>query len=42
MDVGYLDMVDDFDANSLTPWGRRIFDGADGIRETAKKATIYG
>jgi mannan endo-1,4-beta-mannosidase len=40
-DVGYLDMVNNFDANSLTPWGERIFNGANGIRQTAREATIY-
>ncbi len=39
--VEYLDMTNDFDAGSLTEWGRRIFDGADGIGETAKEATVY-
>ncbi|MFE5614430.1 glycoside hydrolase family 5 protein [Streptomyces sp. NPDC056524] len=38
---GYLDMVHNFNANSLTGWGRRIFTGTDGIAATAKEATIY-
>jgi len=37
-----LDMVTNFNASQLTPWGERIFNGANGIRQTAKEATIYG
>ncbi|HCA85408.1 MAG TPA: mannan endo-1,4-beta-mannosidase [Streptomyces sp.] len=40
-DVGYLDMANGFDAGSLTSWGRRIFNGADGIAQTAEEATVY-
>ncbi|MCG5213793.1 glycoside hydrolase family 5 protein, partial [Streptosporangium sp. KLBMP 9127] len=40
-DVGYLDMTNNFDAGSLTSWGQRIFNGANGISSTAKEATIY-
>ncbi|MEV4513058.1 glycoside hydrolase family 5 protein [Dactylosporangium sp. NPDC049525] len=40
--VEYLDMAAGFDAGQLTEWGRRIFDGANGIRATAKEATVYG
>ncbi|WP_049578090.1 glycoside hydrolase family 5 protein [Streptomyces sp. SBT349] len=39
--VEYLDMVNGFDAASLTPWGERFFNGADGIAETSEEATIY-
>ncbi|MFV2096001.1 cellulase family glycosylhydrolase [Micromonospora sp. LOL_014] len=39
--VEYLDMVNNFNVNSLTSWGQRLFNGADGIRETAREATIY-
>ncbi len=39
--VEYLDMVTNFDANQLTDWGQRIFNGANGIAETAEEATIY-
>jgi mannan endo-1,4-beta-mannosidase len=38
---GYLDMVKNFKASSLTDWGKRIFHGTDGIAATAKEATIY-
>lgn len=37
-----LDMTTDFDPNQLTTWGQRIFDGANGIKATAKEATIFG
>ncbi|QNP74875.1 glycoside hydrolase family 5 protein [Streptomyces roseirectus] len=40
-DVGYLDMVTNFDPNRLTSWGRRIFNGANGIAATSKQAAIY-
>lgn len=40
--VGYLDMVNNFNVNSLTPWGDRIFNGANGIRQTAREATVFG
>jgi mannan endo-1,4-beta-mannosidase len=37
-----LDMTNNFDAASLTTWGQRIINGANGIRATSKEATIYG
>ena len=40
--VEYLDQVVDFDVNRLTSWGERLFNGADGIRATAREAAIYG
>ncbi|MFC4530735.1 cellulase family glycosylhydrolase [Sphaerisporangium dianthi] len=40
--VEYLDMVTNFNASALTSWGQRIFNGANGIRQTAKEATIFG
>ncbi|MFE1356484.1 cellulase family glycosylhydrolase, partial [Kitasatospora phosalacinea] len=39
--VEYLDLVTGFDKNSLTTWGNRLFNGANGIASTAKRATIY-
>jgi mannan endo-1,4-beta-mannosidase len=36
-----LDMVTNWDPNQLTTWGQRIFNGANGIKATAKQATIY-
>ncbi|MPZ84109.1 MAG: cellulase family glycosylhydrolase [Actinophytocola sp.] len=40
--VEYLDMVTGFDPAALTPWGQRIFNGANGIGQTAREATGYG
>jgi mannan endo-1,4-beta-mannosidase len=40
--VEYLDMVTGFNPASLTSWGQRIFNGANGIRQTSREATIYG
>lgn len=37
-----LDLVNNFNPNSLTSWGTRLIDGADGIRQTSIQATIYG
>ncbi|MFH8753653.1 glycoside hydrolase family 5 protein [Streptomyces rimosus] len=37
----HLDLSNHFDAKSLTPWGKRLFNGANGIKQTAKEATIY-
>ncbi|MGW2397022.1 cellulase family glycosylhydrolase [Kitasatospora sp. NPDC001664] len=39
--VEYLDLVNNFDKNSLTTWGNRFFNGANGIAATARPATIY-
>ncbi|MEU7297519.1 cellulase family glycosylhydrolase [Streptomyces exfoliatus] len=40
--VEYLDMVNGFDADSLTTWGNRLIHGANGIAATSKPATVYG
>ncbi|GAA3278320.1 cellulase family glycosylhydrolase [Dactylosporangium vinaceum] len=40
--VEYLDMVTNFNPAQLTSWGERIFNGANGIRATAKEASVYG
>ncbi|MER7053297.1 cellulase family glycosylhydrolase [Streptomyces sp. NPDC000351] len=40
--VEYLDLVNGFDANSLTGWGERLFNGANGIAATSETATVYG
>jgi mannan endo-1,4-beta-mannosidase len=37
-----LDMATNFDPDQLTTWGERIFNGANGIRATAREASIYG
>ncbi|MFE9202895.1 cellulase family glycosylhydrolase [Micromonospora sp. NPDC007230] len=39
--VEYLDMATNFDPNNLTSWGQRIFNGANGIRATAREASVY-
>ncbi len=36
-----LDMVQNWDPNQLTTWGQRIFNGTNGIKATAKEATVY-
>jgi mannan endo-1,4-beta-mannosidase len=40
--VQYLDMTNGFNANSLTSWGQRIFNGANGIKATSAEASVYG
>ncbi|MEU4689477.1 cellulase family glycosylhydrolase [Actinoplanes sp. NPDC023714] len=40
--VEYLDMVTNFNASALTTWGQRIFNGANGIKATAKEASVFG
>lgn len=37
-----LDLVIDFDPTRLSPWGERIFHGANGIAQTSKEATVFG
>lgn len=37
-----LDMTNNFDPASLTTWGQRLINGANGIKATAKQATIFG
>ncbi|MER7396156.1 glycoside hydrolase family 5 protein [Streptomyces sp. NPDC000151] len=41
-DVAYLDMATGFDTSRLTGWGKRFFDGADGIKQTAREAGVFG
>ncbi|WP_433543969.1 cellulase family glycosylhydrolase (plasmid) [Streptomyces sp. CA-294286] len=40
--VEYLDMATDFDAARLTPWGQRLFNGPDGIKQTSREASVFG
>ncbi len=40
--VEYLDLVTDFDASRLTPWGERLLLGADGVQETSHPAAVFG
>ena len=37
-----LDMTVGFDAAQLTTWGERIVNGANGLKATAKEASIFG
>ncbi|WP_405540607.1 cellulase family glycosylhydrolase [Streptomyces sp. NBC_00075] len=37
-----LDLSIGFDPTQLSSWGQRIFNGANGIAQTSKEATIYG
>uniref|UniRef100_UPI00403FFB89 cellulase family glycosylhydrolase n=1 Tax=Streptomyces sp. SS7 TaxID=3108485 RepID=UPI00403FFB89 len=37
-----LDLATAFDPTRLSSWGRRVFDGVNGIAQTAKEATVYG
>ncbi|MER7787127.1 cellulase family glycosylhydrolase [Streptomyces sp. NPDC097640] len=37
-----LDMTTDFDPNKLTDWGKRVFNGPNGIAETSREATVFG
>ncbi|MEV4708833.1 cellulase family glycosylhydrolase [Actinoplanes sp. NPDC049316] len=39
--VEYLDLVTNFDATKLTSWGQRLFNGANGIKATAREASVY-
>ncbi|MFI7413019.1 cellulase family glycosylhydrolase [Streptomyces sp. NPDC049627] len=36
-----LDLAIDFDPTRLSSWGRRVFNGANGIAATSKEATVY-
>ncbi|MBP2326862.1 mannan endo-1,4-beta-mannosidase [Kibdelosporangium banguiense] len=40
--VEYLDMVNNFNPASLTPWGERFLNGVNGVRQTSREASIYG
>jgi mannan endo-1,4-beta-mannosidase len=37
-----LDLAIDFDPSRLSSWGQRIFNGVNGIAQTAKEATVFG
>ncbi len=37
-----LDVVSNWNPNNLTAWGDLLFNGANGIKATAKRASIYG
>lgn len=38
----YLDMANDWAGNSLTSFGDRVINGANGITSTAKQCTVFG
>jgi mannan endo-1,4-beta-mannosidase len=40
-DLAALDMVYDFNGQKLTPWGKIVIDGTNGIRKTSKIASIF-
>jgi mannan endo-1,4-beta-mannosidase len=40
-EYAYLDQVADWDVERLTPWGQRLFNGPDGIRETSVECTAF-
>ncbi|MCX4759745.1 cellulase family glycosylhydrolase [Streptomyces sp. NBC_01275] len=37
-----LDLALNFDPGQLSSWGQRIFNGVNGIAQTAKEATVFG
>jgi mannan endo-1,4-beta-mannosidase len=37
-----LDMATNFNPAQLTTWGERIFNGVNGIKATAREATVFG
>ncbi|MFC7795778.1 cellulase family glycosylhydrolase [Streptomyces cinereoruber] len=39
--VEYLDLATGFDADRLSTWGERLFNGPDGIRQTSQEAGVY-
>ncbi|MCG5468007.1 cellulase family glycosylhydrolase [Micromonospora sp. LAH09] len=40
--VEYLDLATSFNPANLSTWGQRLFDGANGIRQTAREASVFG
>lgn len=40
-EVADLDLVEGFDGRRLTPWGERFFNGAGGVRETARRSRVF-
>ncbi|MEV4136116.1 cellulase family glycosylhydrolase [Dactylosporangium sp. NPDC049742] len=37
----YLDLVNNFDGNSRTAWGRRFIDGPNGLDSDTREATVF-
>ncbi|MEU4554295.1 cellulase family glycosylhydrolase [Micromonospora violae] len=40
--VEYLDLATNFNPANLTEWGQRLFNGTNGIRQTAREASVFG
>ncbi|SCL31687.1 mannan endo-1,4-beta-mannosidase [Micromonospora nigra] len=40
--VEYLDLAINFDPNNLSTWGERLFNGPNGIKQTAQEASVFG
>jgi mannan endo-1,4-beta-mannosidase len=40
-DLSSLDITRNFDAASLTPWGTRLIDGANGLKATSQRCTCF-
>ncbi|WUR61595.1 cellulase family glycosylhydrolase [Micromonospora chokoriensis] len=40
--VEYLDLATSFNPANLTTWGQRLFNGVNGIRQTAREASVFG
>ncbi|MDG4808671.1 cellulase family glycosylhydrolase [Micromonospora sp. WMMD1120] len=40
--VEYLDLATNFNPANLTTWGQRLFNGVNGIRQTAREASVFG
>jgi len=41
-EVATLDITNNFNVNSLSSWGDRLINGANGIRATAQVASVFG
>ncbi|MFD1146554.1 cellulase family glycosylhydrolase [Saccharothrix hoggarensis] len=40
--VEYLDLATNWNAGTLSAWGQRAFNGANGIKATSREASVYG
>jgi mannan endo-1,4-beta-mannosidase len=40
--VEYLDVVNSFNPASLTTWGQRLVNGANGLKATSREASVFG
>lgn len=41
-ELQFLDIVNDWDGNSLTSWGNTLINGSNGIKATAKTCSVFG